>query len=301
VLVAALLVATGLSFLYVESLKLEPSPIRGTRVTRLFSPTCQCGATKARISFRLGKPDVVAVSIIDSSGRTVRDLAVARPMRHAAAAFFWDGRDSAGAVVRDGFYRPQVRLSLLEKTFDLPNTIRVDTIPPRVVALSVRPSVFSPDRDGRGERVTVHYRLDQEGQAMLFVNGVRRVLARPKHVSGDLRWYGQVDGGSLPPGTYALTVAAIDLAGNRSKIVSAGTVRIRYVELDKQAYRVRAGALLVATVSTDARQVGWRLAGRHGTAKAPVLRLRAPKASGAYALYVTVRNHAAKARVTVVP
>ena len=31
-LVAALLVATGLSFLYVESLKLEPSPIRGTRV-----------------------------------------------------------------------------------------------------------------------------------------------------------------------------------------------------------------------------------------------------------------------------
>ena len=299
-LVAALLVATGLSFLYVESLKLEPSPIRGTQVTKLFSPVCECGATKARISFRLGKPDVVAVSIIDSSGRTVRDLAVARPMRSTPESFYWNGRDNSGAIVRDGFYRPRVRLDLLEKTFDLRNTIRVDTTPPRIVSLTVKPRVFSPDHDGHGERITVHYRLDQEGQAMLFVNGVRRVLARPRLVSGDLRWYGQVGGGSLPAGTYALMVAAVDLAGNRSKTVSAGTVRIRYVELDEKSYRVRARSRLVVHVSTDAEHVGWRLAGRHGVGKAPVLVLHAPATPGSYNLYVTVGNHAARARVSVV-
>jgi hypothetical protein len=299
--VAALLVATGLSFLYVESLKLEPSPIRGTRVTKLFSPVCNCGATKARISFRLGKPDVVAVSIIDSSGKTVRDLAVSRPMRKAPEAFFWNGRDNAGAIVPDGFYQPRVRLNLLEKTFDLPNTIRVDTTPPRVVAVSVKPRVFSPDRDGRGERITVHYRLDQEGQAMLFVDGIRRVLARPNLVSGDLRWYGQVGGSSLPPRAYTLTVAAVDRAGNRSKLVPAGTVRVRYVDLDKPSYRVHAGGRFVVHVSADARHVGWRLAGRHGTGKAPVLVLAAPATPGPYTLYVTVGNHAARAGVRVVP
>jgi hypothetical protein len=299
--VAALLVATGTSFLYVESLKLEPSPIRGTRVTKLFSPVCDCGATKARISFRLGKPDVVAVTIVDSSGRTVRDLAASRPMRKAPEAFYWNGRDNNGARVPDGFYRPRVRLDLLEKTFDLPNTIRVDTTPPRVVAVSVKPRVFSPDRDGRGERVTVHYRLDQEGQAMLFVDGVRRVLARPHLLSGELRWYGQVDGGMLPPRTYTLSVVAVDQAGNRSKPVPAGTIRIRYVELDKPAYRVRAAGRLVVHVSADARHVGWRLAGRHGTGKAPLLVLRAPAAPGSYTLYVTVGNHAASARVSVTP
>jgi len=294
-------VATGLSFLYVESLKLEPSPIRGTRVTKLFSPVCNCTTSKARIAFRLGKPDVVAVTIVDSSGRTVRDLAVSRPMRKALAAYYWNGRDNAGKIVPDGFYRPRVRLNLLEKTFDLPNTIRVDTTPPRLIAVSVEPRVFSPDGDGRGERVTVHYRLDQEGQAMLFVDGVRRVLARPHRTSGDLRWYGQVDGGSLPPKTYSLTVAAVDQAGNRSRPVSAGTIRIRYVELDKPSYRVGADKRLVVHVSADARHVGWRLAGRHGTGKAPVLVLRAPATPGSYTLYVTVGNHAARARVSVVP
>ena len=41
-LVAALLVATGFAFLHTESLKLETSPIRQTRVTKLFSPVCRC-------------------------------------------------------------------------------------------------------------------------------------------------------------------------------------------------------------------------------------------------------------------
>lgn len=301
VLVAALLVATGLSTLYVESLKLEPSPIRGTRVTKVFSPVCHCGSSRARFTFRVGKPDAVDVSIVDAAGRDVRDLVVNRTLTRAPVAFVWNGRDNDGAIVRDGLYRPRVRLDLLEKTFVLPNQIEVDTKPPRVTIVSVTPRVISPDGDRRADRVDVTFRVDQKAQASLLVAGVQRVLGRPRRLKGVLRWYGAIDGRPLRAGTFALTVSAVDVAGNRSRPTAAGAVRIRYVELGKDAFRVHPGGRLVVPVSTDARRVSWRLASRHGSAAPPVLRLRAPASPGTYALYVIVRGHAARARVTVIP
>jgi hypothetical protein len=300
-LVALVLVATGLSFLYVESLKLEPSPIRGTRVTKVFSPVCRCDSSKARISFRVGKPDAVAVSIVDAAGRDVRDLAFDRTVTTRPVAFLWNGRDNEGAVVRDGFYRPRVRLDLLEKTFALPNPIQVDTKAPRVTVVSVNPRVISPDGDRRADRVDVSFRVDESAQASLLVSGVQRVLGRRGRLAGQLRWYGQIDGKALAAGIFDLAVGAVDAAGNQSHPVAAGSVRIRYVELAKKAFRVRANGRLVVPVSADAVGVTWRLAGRHGSAAPPILRLRAPASPGTYALYVIVRGHAARARVTVVP
>ena len=299
-LVAALLVATGLSTLYVESLKLEPSPIRGTRVTKVFSPVCRCDSSKARISFRVGKPDAVAVSIVDAAGRDVRDLAVDRTVTTRPVAFLWNGRDNAGAVVRDGLYRPRVRLDLLEKTFVLPNPIQVDTKAPRVTVVSVQPRLFSPDGDRRADRVDVSFRVDQRAQASLLVAGVQRVLGRPARLGGHLRWYGMVDGKSLRPWTFDLAVSAVDVAGNRSRPTTAGSVRIRYIELGKETFRARVGGRLVVPVSSDARSVTWRLAGRQGSGASPILRLRAPGSPGTYTLYVIVGGHAARARVTVV-
>jgi hypothetical protein len=300
-LVAALLVATGLSFLYVESLKLEPSPIRGTRVTKLFSPVCHCDKTKARISFRVGKPDAVAVSIVDAAGHDVRDLAFDRTVSTLPVAFLWNGRDNQGSVVRDGLYRPRVRLDLLEKTFLLPNSIEVDTTAPRVTVVSVTPRVISPDGDRRADHVDVAFRTDQKAQASLLVSGVQRVLGRPARLKGELRWYGVVDGRPAAARTFDLAVVAVDAAGNRSRPVAAGSVRIRYVELGRQTFLVRAGGKLVVPVSADAVSLTWRLAGRHGSGTPPILRLRAPASPGSYTLYVIVRGHAARARVTVVP
>ena len=299
-LVAALLVATGFSFLYVESLKLEPSPIRGTRVTRVFSPVCRCGKTKARISFGLGKSDVVSVSIVDGSGRLVRTLEEGRPVGRRPVAFLWNGRDSAGRVAPDGVYHAHVRLDLLEKTFVLPNSIRIDTASPRVTVVSVAPRVLSPDGDGRHDRLVVRYRTSQPAQAILLVNGDRRVLGRPGLLAGELRWYGRVNGRDLRPGTYSLAIRAVDDAGNRSRLERAGSTRVRYVELGQRTYRTRAGRRFSVLVSTDAGRVTWLLAGRSGRAHPPLLRLRAPRAPGRYTLYVSERGHASSARVVVV-
>jgi hypothetical protein len=297
-LVAVLLLATGFAFLHTESLKLETSPIRQTRVTKLFSPVCRCDSSKARIAFRLAKPDVVSVAIVDTSGSDVRQLAFERPAR-GSVAFLWNGRDDDGVVVRDGSYHARVRLDLIEKTFLLPNLIRVDTKAPKAQVVSVQPRVFSPDGDRRGDRVTVRYTVDERAQGMLYVDGIRLVVGAGLKSPGELRWYGKVDGRSLPARRYALTVRAEDLAGNRSAPVDAGHVRIRYVELTPTRYEAEPGGTIRVSVSTDAARVRWKLGKRRGIGRAPVFRVRVPVAPGRYILAVGAHGHRAGGVVLV--
>ena len=297
-LVAALLAATGFAFLHTEALKLETSPIRQTRVTKTFSPVCRCGSSRARFAFRVAKPDVLSVAIVDSSGRDVRRLATDRPGRDRVA-FLWNGRDDAGSVVADGFYRARVRLELQEQTFLLPNLVRVDTKKPALEPVSVRPRTFSPDGDRRADRVTVRYRVDEPARALLSVNGVQRVVGASLRPTGELVWYGKVGGTSLPARRYALALTAVDRAGNRSLPVKAGPVRIRYVELAAPVLRTNAGGVLRVRVLTDARRVSWRLGKRKGVGKAPLFRVRAPRAPGRYRLVVTAYGHRAGAFVVV--
>lgn len=301
ILVFAVLVGSAAAFAVAERLKLEPSPILATRVTKAFSPVCKCASSRARIAFRLGNPDVVSVSIVDADGRDVRVLVDNRAIGTKTVAFLWNGRDDSGQLVPDGLYHPRVRLAAPEKTFVLSNLIRVDTVAPRVAVVSVAPRTISPDGDRRGDRVTVRYRLSQPARAMLLVDGVRRVLTRDAKVAGELTWFGQTDGVSLAAGTHRLTVVAVDPSGNRSAPAPAGSVRIRYVELGKTVYRAHLGGTFLVSVSTDARRVSWLLAGRHGTARPPVFRLPSPPALGSYTLYVAVGRHGARARVVVVP
>ena len=297
-LVAALLVATGYAFLHTESLKLETSPIRQTRVTKTFSPVCKCDSSRARFAFRLAKPDVLSVSIVDGSGSDVRRLAIERPSRDRVA-FLWNGRDDAGQVVADGFYRARVRLELQEQTFVLPNLIRVDTNRPGLDLVSVRPRIFSPDGDRRADRITVRYRVDEAAGAILHVDGVQRVVGASLRPTGELTWYGKVGAASLPARRYALALVAVDRAGNRSLPVKAGPVRIRYVELAAPVLRAKAGGVLRVRVLTDARRVSWRLGKRRGAGKTPLLRLRAPQTPGSYRLVVTANGHRAGAFVVV--
>jgi FlgD Ig-like domain len=297
-LVAALLVATGLAFLHTESLKLETSPIRQTRVTKLFSPVCRCNTSKARIALRLAKPDVVSVSIVDTSGSDVRQLAFERP-RSGRVAFLWNGRDDEGQVVPDGSYRARVRLDLIEKTFLLPNLMRVDTRKPVAQVVSVRPRVFSPDGDRRADGIVVRYTVDERARGMLYVDGIRLVVGASLKPAGELRWYGMVDGRSLPARRYALTVAAADQAGNQSVPVDAGHVRIRYVELASSRLTAKPGGVVRVAVSSDARRVRWRLGKRSGVGRVPVFRFRAPRTPGRYLLAVSAHGHRAGATVVV--
>lgn len=299
VVVLVLLGATAAAFAVTERLKLERSPITGTRVDKVFSPVCECARDIAEISFVLRQGTRVTVDLLDRAGDPVRTLVRDRPERQGRVTYVWDGRDDAGRVVAEGIYRPRVQLRRHGRTIVMPNPIRVDTTAPTIRVVRVFPRVFSPDGDGRRDRVTATYVIDEPARAMLLVNGKRRAMERFRKTEGRLAWFGRVAGRPVRPGTYEIQLRAVDRAGNRSLSTRPIAVRVRFVELSRDRIEVWAGRRFSVRVSTDARSYRWRFARRTGTETRRVLVLRAPEVPGTYALYAVVGERAARAQVVV--
>ena len=298
-IVLALLGATAAAFAITERLKLERSPITGTRVDRVFSPVCECARDVVVISFVLREPGKVTVDVLDSGGRSVRTLVRDRDELRGRVSYTWDGRDEADQVVAEGRYRPRVRLEEHGRTIVLPNPIRVDTTAPKIRVVRVFPRVFSPDGDGRRDRVSATYELDEPARAMMLVDGRRRVLSRIRPLEGRLVWFGMVSGRSVRPGTYEIRLRAFDRAGNRSSSTGIVPVQVRYVELARDRVEVVAGRRFGIRVSTDAASYRWLFAGERGAGRAKLLVLRAPDTPGTYAVYVTVGSRTDRTEVVV--
>lgn len=298
-----LLGGTAAAFAVTERLKLEKSPITGTRVDKTFSPTCDCPTEAAHVSFELRKADRVTLTIIDSRGRRLRTLVDGRRLAAGRHEFVWDGRDEEGRLVPEGKYRPRVDLGHADRTIVLPNPIRVDTTRPRILELEVRPRVFSPDGDARSDRIRVRYRFSERARPVLFVDAKRRVIGRYSRPGGEIEWYGRVGGRALPPGRYRIALEAVDAAGNVSRRADGGAVRIRFVVLTPADLEVRAGARFSLAVSTDARRVRWVL--RRGSSVVArgsgegSLTARAPRRPGRYLLVAEAAGHRARAVVRV--
>jgi FlgD Ig-like domain len=298
-IVLALLAASAAAFAVTERLKLERSPITGTRVDRVFSPVCECARDVAVISFELRKGGKVTVQVLDSDGRLVRTLVRDREEQRGRVAYTWDGRDDVGRILEDGVYRPRVMLEEHGRTIVLPNPIRVDTKAPRIRLLRVFPQVFSPDGDGRRDRLVARYEIAELARAMMLVNGRRRVLGKFRSTEGQLVWFGRIDGRSVRPGTYEIRVRAFDRAGNRSSSRRTVPVVVRFVELARDRIEVAAGRRFSVDVFTDALRYRWVFAGDKGTAPRRNLVLRAPETPGEYRVVVAVRGRADSAAVVV--
>ena len=298
-LVVALLGGTAAAFAVTQGLKIEPSPILAPRIAKVFSPVCDCSTRVAAIQFRLRKPDRVRLEIVRGD-EVVRTLVSGRRLRRGKVAYTWNGRDNQGSFVPQGVYKPRVHLTGQHRTIDLPNEMRVDTTPPRVRIISVRPLAFSPDGDRHAGAVGVRYALSERAHAILFVDGKRTVFTRRQLPNGTLEWNGKLQGRQAQVGVYTLRLAAQDPAGNVSAPTRAVKVRIRYVELARTAIRVKAGTRFGVRVSADV-PVRWRLGPRSGTAKPGLLVLRAPAQPGRYTLTVSVGDHRARAALIVRP
>lgn len=298
-LVAALLVATAAAFAYTERLKLTPSPIKGTKVDKLFSPTCECATGTARIAFRLRKRDRVTVVILNRDDRVVRTLVSDRSQRAGLVVAYWDGRDDLGQVVAGGSYRPRVKLALNRRTIVLPNPIRVDTAPPRVQLVKVTPLLLSPDGDGRADRLTASYRVDEPAYVSLYVDGVRRVVKRGTKEEGTIDWNGKVSGVALDTGTHEISLVARDVAGNLGARTAPARIVLRYISLGRKRIVVAAGRRFALRVSADATRIEWHLGRRSGTAAPGTIHIRAPLQPGRYTLTVREHGHAVRAAVIV--
>jgi hypothetical protein len=297
-LVLAVLAATAVAFGVTERLKLEQPPIAGPEATKTFSPVCDCAKEEATIAFRLRERDTISVSILDDAGEVVRRLVVRELRAPGLFRTAWDGRDEAGEVVPEGTYRPRLRLEGDRRVIVLQNPMRVDTTPPRVLSFEAAPARFSPDGDGRNDKIAVSYRFSERAHALLFLGEQRVVYTLRQRPQDKLDWHGRVEKRPLPPGTYSFTLAAEDTAGNVSDGRSF-SARVRYVELARETIRATARTRFGVRVLTDAASVRWRFAGGSGRARAGLLILRAPRQPGRYTLFVEVNGHAARADVRV--
>ena len=296
-LVAALLVATATAFAVTERLKLQDSPVLGTRIDSLFSPVCkacQPVARGAQIRFRLRREQNIRLDIADSQGTIVRRALASGVFPARSNQFSWDGRDNTGHVVPDGIYRVELTLKDESRTFEFPNQIRVDATPPTIEQVTLKHPVFSPDGDGRADRVDLRYRFSEPAYAILYVDGKRLGRGLRHLAAGTRQWYGQ----GARPGEHRLALAAQDLAGNVAPSTREYTVRLRFVELPKSRYVVR-GRTLRVRVSTDVQTLRWHLGGRGGTVRRHVFAIPVPSRSGRYLLTVTANGHAARAIVVV--
>ena len=299
-IVLALLGATAAAFAFTERVKLERSPITGTRVDRVFSPVCECARDVAVISFVLRRKGTVTVDMLAGAGERVRRLVRDREEQKGRVSYTWDGRDDLGQVVKEGVYRPRVELEERGRTIVLPNPIRVDTTAPRIRLLGVRPQVFSPDGDGRRDRVTALYETNELARAMMLVDGRRRVLSKFRSTAGQLVWFGRVNGRPVRPGTYEIRLRAFDRAGNRSSSQRNIPVVVRYIELARESIEVAAGRRFSVRVLSDAASYRWVFAGERGVGRRQVLVLRAPETPGSYRLFVSLHGRFADSAEVVV-
>jgi len=299
VLVAALLVATSAAFVVTEKLKLTPSPIKGPTVAKVFSPTCDCPTGTASIRFRLRQPDRVSVEIVDSGGDVVRELARDRPQGRRFVTYVWDGRDDAGHVVAEGTYKPRVHLARQRRTIVMPNRIRVDTTPPRVMSFTARPLVISPDGDGRFDRAKIRYRVDEKATVELYVDGVRALRRLGTRTTGTMDWFGTAGGEPLPQGTYTLRLVARDVAGNLGPRSGSRTVRIHFLSLGRDRVVTKPGERFAILAISQARTLRWKLGDRSGVARPGTLRLQAPDKPGRYTLRVDANGQVKRALVLV--
>lgn len=300
-MVLGLLAATATAFAVTERLKLEKSPITGTRVDKIFSPVCECTHDVSVISFRLRKPERVTVDMLDGHGKPVATLVRDQHEGRGRVSYTWDGRTDTGVVVPEGVYRPRVRLFEHGRTFVLPNPIRVDTTAPTIKMTGVSPRLISPRVPGGHPRVAASYKTDEKAHAVMLVNGQRRVATRFRATKGRLFWYGIVNGRAVPPGAYRVQLRAYDQAGNTSTATRSLPVHVFYVAFRRGRVRAVAGKRFSIGVLTAARRYRWLFHGKHGARRNRTLILRAPKTPGTYAVYVSVGRHADRAEVVVAP
>lgn len=217
IVIAVLLAASGLAFLRAEQVKLERSPVGGTKLQKYFSTTCpihrktRCASHSALLRFRLRKPATVALAIVNSSGEVVRRLtpAAGRRLPRGPVKLRWNGRTDTPATAPQGTYHLRVDLRSLGRVITIPDPIELDNTPPTLTLLGRHGEL--PLRYSTSEPAVVYVIARGAGGAALYRGRGDRVHFRHTRLSGS---------------EAQITLTAVDRAGNRSTAVAAGSFHL---------------------------------------------------------------------------
>ena len=299
-LVLCLLGGTAVALGIIEGFKLEKNPISGPLIDKTFSPVCRCPQRVAHIQFRLRNTGALTLAVVAENGKVVRTIVDNKRFFHGRKRFDWDGRDDAGQVVPDGFYKLRLHFGGQHRTIVMPRGTIVDTKRPTVTLVAVKPRVFSPNGDRVHDLVSIHYRVSEPAKVNVLVDGKVAIRGYYSRTTGTLYWPGTVRGRTLPQGTYAVGLVARDQAGNLSPPSRTVAVQIHFLSLPASSVTTKKGTVLTIPVRTDARAVHWRFQGRAGMSYKRRVVIRPTKA-GTFLLVVTAAGHQARATVVVRP
>jgi N,N-dimethylformamidase beta subunit-like protein len=227
---AALVVATFAAFFVAQRLKAAPGVVGEFRHSPFFSPNRDGRFDRATVRFEIRKRGRVSLAVVDADGDEVRELIDDDrflPYREIRAR--WDGLNDDGERVPDGTYRYRITLPDQGRNVVLPESVRLDTKPPKPRVISIGPAKDTVPRPellpvpGGGDAI-VHFvapgRRTSKKKVLLFKTGPgpMRAVGEPIALPDDAtewRWDGRTASGRLvSPGTYLVAIQARDQAGN---------------------------------------------------------------------------------------
>jgi len=286
---AVLVAATFGAFFVAQRLKASPAVIGEFRRDPFFSPNRDGRYDRATVRFEIRKRDRVTLAVVDADGDEVRELIGGQtflPYREIRAR--WDGLDGDGERVPDGTYRYRITLPDQGRNVVMPESVRLDTTPPRVRVTAIGPV---PDKAPRpellpvpgGAPAVVHFRApgrekSSKKRILLFKTapGPARAVGKPIPLPDEATewsWNGRTASGRpVSPGTYLVAVQARDIAGNigtspaldarglpaatyGAPLPGRGGITVRYLAVQPPTRPVRAGQPV--SFGVDARGERW--------------------------------------------
>jgi hypothetical protein len=224
---AALVLATFGAFFVAQRLKAVPGVVGEFRRSPFFSPNHDGRFDRATVRFEIRKRDRVTLTVVDPGGDPVRELIGGRtflPYHEIRAR--WDGLNANGRRAPDGTYRYRITLPDQGRNVVLPESVRLDTTPPKPRVTSIGPAHDTVPRPellpvpGGGDAIVRFSAAGSNKKILLFKTGPgpMRAVGAPIELPDDAtewRWSGRTETGRpVSPGTYLVAIQARDQAGN---------------------------------------------------------------------------------------
>jgi len=192
-----------------------------------------------RITYRLSRSANLSIYLIDEAGERHY---FRQNRRRSAGSYRVDfGGVVGGRMLPDGRYTWVVEAVTddgARARVEGPLVIRdADTQRPELRGFSVYPRVFTPNQDGKHDRVTINYYLTKEAEVSVYLigpDGQKYPIAEKERdvEPGEPGFHtydyeGGVDLGADPPpdGDYIVRAEAVDRVGNRTVVTSTLTIK----------------------------------------------------------------------------
>lgn len=203
-----------------------------------FSPNADGEDDITRISYSISRDTTIDLFFVDEEGQ--RHYYRRGEVRVPGDYFFWFGGAVDNRLLPDGEYT--VVLEAQEGSgvahLEAPMIISGgDQVPLELTKLQVYPDVFTPNRDGISDRVSISYHINKDADvyvSLVSPDGKTTYPIPPEKItkpgvagSHEHDYDGGVDLGAKPPpdGTYIVVAEAVDAVGNRVRAEAPLTIR----------------------------------------------------------------------------